>query len=617
MSDTSTNNSPQKDILDNLLVKEEAGNLHYFQDKDLVDSKASLANISTDTSSDNASNKSDANHQTTLDKQANDMVLAPKDDNFSHDKDIQGAAKDKSELMFHPEDKMQIARLSESVPVDDSKKYSIEKIVEKILSKQNLQLDDNNKKLFTNLILDFFRNRRSVIATRELLATKIIFQEKTLAADIIDNILSIVKGLKNKIDLDGGLVVDAASIKEIPKIEAIKPVVASEDNVEVEPEEEGEPEANIFLNNLAEQKKDDDLDKIPEGLSQDEETPDLENNKENFVSPVKFGAELKGVNEDVSVGDLEVGQETKAELDQSLEEIKNINPDIVSIGASGDDTKQDEKTRQLLDDLVIDNDKKGVEDASDGSTIIPKEDLHDVGQLMTEDDDPDKDSEDDEFSIKKIKPAIVTDMESSENATETEANDTVKDEDKIAEEIASIGVANLTEERNKQPVIDEEVQQKPIEEKITQDTVAKNTASLPRVIRPGQTFDIKPKISDVQDVEPNSNNKKYVLTGPVEELRGMTLKNFRFLGTNAQDRTNKILEKITLLEQDSYTKKVAGIKAWRESQVNQLYLSIGSDSMAEGKEIATLIDSKKAAGEDTLTIQEFTAISDLNKSLRF
>ncbi|HEX9679688.1 MAG TPA: hypothetical protein VGA08_03650 [Candidatus Saccharimonadales bacterium] len=107
------------------------------------------------------------------------------------------------------------------------------------------------------------------------------------------------------------------------------------------------------------------------------------------------------------------------------------------------------------------------------------------------------------------------------------------------------------------------------------------------------------------------------LTGPAEELRSLTLEDFRHLAPEPLAAAEKILEKIDLLEQDSFAKRVEGIKAWKESSLNRLYLKLGDQSMESKKSIAELIAQSPTTAQPTLTSEEFDAIMDLNSSLRY
>lgn len=111
---------------------------------------------------------------------------------------------------------------------------------------------------------------------------------------------------------------------------------------------------------------------------------------------------------------------------------------------------------------------------------------------------------------------------------------------------------------------------------------------------------------------------KYVpkLTGPVDELRALTLKDFRRLSKDPHEATLKIRDKIDLLEEQSFEVKTSGIKAWQDSEANRLYLEMLRRSL-EGKPILDVIVEKEAKQEPVLTKNEFDAIMDLNRKLRF
>ncbi|NUM25553.1 MAG: hypothetical protein HUU49_02905 [Candidatus Buchananbacteria bacterium] len=119
----------------------------------------------------------------------------------------------------------------------------------------------------------------------------------------------------------------------------------------------------------------------------------------------------------------------------------------------------------------------------------------------------------------------------------------------------------------------------------------------------------KPKIEDVKF--------KPKLTGPIEEIRTMTLKDFRRLSPTPSMAVQKILDKVALLEDESFPKKVEAIKAWKESEVNRLYLSLGDQSMEEHKPVSEVIAERTQQGLPTLTEEELEAIFDLNKRLRY
>ncbi|MDP3043225.1 MAG: hypothetical protein Q8N21_02395 [bacterium] len=105
--------------------------------------------------------------------------------------------------------------------------------------------------------------------------------------------------------------------------------------------------------------------------------------------------------------------------------------------------------------------------------------------------------------------------------------------------------------------------------------------------------------------------------GPVDELQYMDLASFRRLAKNPANIIEKIKEKINLLEEDSFVKRLEGIKAWRSNPINRLYLQMGQAGISENKPINAIIDERQAAGRDCLNNQEFEAVTDLNRELRF
>ncbi|MDD4477232.1 MAG: hypothetical protein PHY40_03715 [Patescibacteria group bacterium] len=139
----------------------------------------------------------------------------------------------------------------------------------------------------------------------------------------------------------------------------------------------------------------------------------------------------------------------------------------------------------------------------------------------------------------------------------------------------------------------------------------------------GQGESLKPKIQARKPSEPTGKTKiedvKHVprVMSPIDELGYMSMVNFRRLAKNPFDAVAKIKEKIKLLEEERYSKKIEGIRAWRSSIVNRLYLEIGALSISQGKPIDVIIEERKKAGFDVLTAEEFEAILRLNKEIRF
>ncbi len=115
------------------------------------------------------------------------------------------------------------------------------------------------------------------------------------------------------------------------------------------------------------------------------------------------------------------------------------------------------------------------------------------------------------------------------------------------------------------------------------------------------------------------NDVKFVpkLTGPVDELGELDLVNFRRLNSNSESAVDKIKQKISNLEEENYVKKLAGIKSWRQSPVNRLYLEIGQESLAKKKSVSEIIEERANNNQEYLTNEEFEAIMNLNKEMKY
>ncbi|MFA6307229.1 MAG: hypothetical protein WCS88_01440 [Patescibacteria group bacterium] len=445
----------------------------------IKDEKGNFGHLNSNKKTDSVDIGSQINH-------VSEGNLAPKDDSFLSIPNINAGSQDKAELVFHPEDKEELDFFAKNIPQDDSKKYSVEKIVDRIIEKQNLVFDEKNKKIFSNILYNFFRSRKSAVIIRELLVNSVLSNNKKLSANVIDNILSIIKGIKNKIDLAGGLVVNQADLKEL-KIEKPK-----------------SEKTAVMLESSASQQ-----------LSAQDEIK-------------------------AALGELPI-LETKTDpvLQAAIKNTANLKSSL-------------------------------------GKTSKPAEG----------------------FSI----PAISEDIHQE-----------------IPIKKASIHELSAETLMKKQAAIKEAAA------KIEDTDNQKNTETfLPKVSRATVAQSFKKPISDVvipkKEIQKQADESfalKDALTGPIQELKSFDLVGFRRLGNTPKERIQKIFDKINLLEQESYTKKAQGIAAWRSSQAYKLYLQLGADSMIAGKEVAEFIQESERNNKATFTIEEFSAISDLNKQLRF
>ena len=107
------------------------------------------------------------------------------------------------------------------------------------------------------------------------------------------------------------------------------------------------------------------------------------------------------------------------------------------------------------------------------------------------------------------------------------------------------------------------------------------------------------------------------VVGPIDELKLFTIADFRRFDADPRRAAARLQEKIKLLEEESYAKMVEGVRAWRASPLNQLYVTVGQESLEGGKNVADAIRERREAGKTTLSEDEFGALLDLNKKLRF
>ena len=121
-------------------------------------------------------------------------------------------------------------------------------------------------------------------------------------------------------------------------------------------------------------------------------------------------------------------------------------------------------------------------------------------------------------------------------------------------------------------------------------------------------------MQDVRSAAPTPSAAR--LTGPVQELAMLTLADFRRLSVDPVEACRKISDKLDVLEESSYTQRIAGIKAWQTSGVYKLYLEVINEAFSGGKQIAAAIAENQAAGRETPTEREVRAIMQLNRQLK-
>lgn len=118
----------------------------------------------------------------------------------------------------------------------------------------------------------------------------------------------------------------------------------------------------------------------------------------------------------------------------------------------------------------------------------------------------------------------------------------------------------------------------------------------------------RPAVSDIV-----SPAKTY---GPAEEMRSMTLAEFRRLGQGANESAKKLLERFQHLKRESFSLWIEAIAGWRDSEVMAVYLEMGRQSLDLGTPIGQIIESRARQRLPYLSEHEFTVVADLNRQLQ-
>lgn len=105
--------------------------------------------------------------------------------------------------------------------------------------------------------------------------------------------------------------------------------------------------------------------------------------------------------------------------------------------------------------------------------------------------------------------------------------------------------------------------------------------------------------------------------GPLEELKVLSLTDFRRLDPSPVEALARVRAKIDLIGEASVARRLEAVRAWQASPLYQLYLTLGRESIEQGKVVAQVVADRQAAGQPTMSEAEFDAIVDFNTKIRF
>ncbi|HYE60342.1 MAG TPA: hypothetical protein VEA18_04120 [Candidatus Kapabacteria bacterium] len=150
-------------------------------------------------------------------------------------------------------------------------------------------------------------------------------------------------------------------------------------------------------------------------------------------------------------------------------------------------------------------------------------------------------------------------------------------------------------------------------EKITQPVrPTQNQRAVPLVNMPTPTRSILPgsvpQKTMVHDVFPGGEAKQSV--GPIDELRNLTVEEFRRLGASVQERKDRLEAKFRTLEQESYLLYLDAKDAWKGSPLYKEYQTIILSALKDGKTIQDVALEKRG-----MTFEDIQALISVGKSL--
>lgn len=139
------------------------------------------------------------------------------------------------------------------------------------------------------------------------------------------------------------------------------------------------------------------------------------------------------------------------------------------------------------------------------------------------------------------------------------------------------------------------------------------------IVRPVPGVPVPPQIQGGMDApKPRMDDVKPMarLTGPVEELRAITIVDFRRLSKDPGEACVKIKDKIDVLAEQSYTRRTEAIAAWGASEVVRTYLELMGEGL-NGLPLKDAVAARQAAKKPYLTPEEFQAVAALSRQLRY
>ena len=114
----------------------------------------------------------------------------------------------------------------------------------------------------------------------------------------------------------------------------------------------------------------------------------------------------------------------------------------------------------------------------------------------------------------------------------------------------------------------------------------------------------------MRDVTPPPAGMKSM--GPVDEIRAMTLTDFRRLGPTAAQSGPILLQKFMSFKEESPMLYLSALQAWPQSPLFRAYAAELADALAKKQKLAVAAASTDKV---SMTLEEIKAIIEVNKKL--
>ncbi|MCR4314245.1 MAG: hypothetical protein NUV84_03295 [Candidatus Uhrbacteria bacterium] len=142
-----------------------------------------------------------------------------------------------------------------------------------------------------------------------------------------------------------------------------------------------------------------------------------------------------------------------------------------------------------------------------------------------------------------------------------------------------------------------------------------DTAKVKEAVEGAKQTAVPPRVKATPSMQEVTFEKR--LSGPIDELRSLTLTDFRRLSKDPSQAATKVKDKVDIMEEQGYDRVVEAVQAWRGCALNQMYVSLTREAVLTGTSVTELLSRKRIAGEETLSDEELKAIMKLNAELRF